>query len=131
MPGRRNFARERAEHALKAPVLQRQYAALLQHHDQALIGQVEILRFLERFGVRRPNGRRLSWRMVNRWRNAEGCPILRGNRHSRARQPALSSTAHLTAWVLSRFANGELFRVVRTRGVDHGEASVHASERAA
>ena len=131
MPGKRNYARERAAHAAQAPELQRQYAALLQHHDQALIGHAAILAFLHRLGIRRLNGSRLSWRIVNAWRRDHGCPILRGNHHALARRPALTTTAHLTAWLLSRFTAWPLFSVGEQAQLTTRGASTHASEVAA
>ena len=114
MPGRRNYARERTAHARLAPDLERHYAALLTKHDQALIGRVAILAFLHRLGIRRLRGDRLTWRIVLQWRRLHGCPLLRGCRSRFNRTPALATTASLTAWILSRFATGDLFNVVNT-----------------
>jgi hypothetical protein len=116
MPGRRNFARERSTHQLQAPLgfaaLHHLLISQLPSQDKALIGQAAILQYLHSLGVRRLNGGPLTWRIVLSWRVLHGCPILRGNRAASYKSPALSTTHALTAWFLSRFATGLLFRTV-------------------
>ena len=121
MPGRRNYAREAAAHAARAPELQRRYAALLRHADCALIGRIQILAYLHRLGIRRLNGDVLTWRIVNSWRRDHDAPILPGNRTATWRSPALSTVAHLAAWILSRLHSGALFTVAKGAGLHpHG-----------
>jgi hypothetical protein len=120
VPGRRNYARERAQHALLAP---HQYQAIhhllitqLPHLDHPLAGHHAILHFLvDRLWLRRPNGHPISWRMVLRWTRLYGFPLLHGGWHPKRRRttPSLSTTFAVTAWVLSRFntAQSDLFRV--------------------
>ena len=119
MPGRRNYARERAEHAAVAPDLQQQYAQLLSRHlptyDRALVGPAQILANLHGLGIRRLNGDKLTWRIVNSWRVHDGCPILRGNRRG-SRRPQMTTTYALTAWLLSRFHLGDRFSVATHAG---------------
>jgi hypothetical protein len=120
VPGRRNYARERAQHALIAPALQAQIRALLiaqlPERDRALAGQKAILSFLiDTLFLRRPNRRPISWRMVLRWSRLHGFPLLHGGWHPKrkSRTPSLSTQYAVTAWVLSRFNTDEpaLFRV--------------------
>jgi hypothetical protein len=127
MPGRRNLARERANHAIHSPAHQAELYRLLHtelpHSEVVLIGQKPIQAYLNRLGLRRRNGQPLTWRMLERWRRIEGLPILRGVRtQSYAGQPVTTSFA-LTAWVLSRFDSYDLFRVVYPQQHDASEAS--------
>jgi hypothetical protein len=119
MPGKRNFAREQAEHARVAS--QRQHhlhatlVAQLPDYDRALIGHQAILCYLhEVLHLRRRNGSPLTWRMLLRWRSTEGLPVLRGRyTPHRHRSPAVSTAFALTAWALTRFCSDshDLFRV--------------------
>ena len=127
MPGRRNYIRERTEHAAIAPEQQRALhdllTAQLPAYDRALIGQVAILHYLHHLGLRRRNGGPLTWRMLLRWRRDEGLPLLRGRyTPHRHKSPALSTTFALTAWTLSRFSSDEhhLFRVRVPHGISQG-----------
>ena len=111
MPGKRNFAKERAAHAAAAPRRQQTiYQSLreqLPEHDKALVGWVRILAHLHALGIRRRNGRPLTRRIVNRWRAHEGCPILRGNRCATYRTHPFTTVYALTAWLLSPLSTGE------------------------
>jgi hypothetical protein len=114
MPGRRNLARERAQHDADAKF--REFHALLvaqvPSYDRALIGRSEILRTLDGLGIKRPNGQRLSWRIVTKWRARDGLPILATHRQlGRYTSPAWSTSYALTAWLLSRWPGQRLFRV--------------------
>jgi hypothetical protein len=124
MPGKRNLARERAQHALEAPARQHQLhatmVAQLPDRDRALVGQDRILAFLHELGLRRRNGAWLTWRIVLRWRRDHGFPLARGVWHPSAlshpasRSPALSTTFAIVSWTLTRFSTDchGLFRVV-------------------
>src|SRR5262249_34295937 len=87
--------------------------------DRALIGHAAILSYLHDHGIRRRNGGPLTWRIVLQWRRDHGCPIVRGNRQARYASPALSTTAHLGGWLLSRFHTGALYRVAIPQPMDH------------
>jgi len=95
----------------------------LPDHDRALISRDAILTYLHStLQLRRPSGRRLSWRIVLRWHRDAGCPLLRGGWNPRARclQPPLTTTFALTAWTLSRFdtaSRRSLFSVCMPSGV--------------
>jgi len=109
MPGR-SFAREQAQHAAAAPQQFRSLHALLTEylpeHDRALVGQDAILAYLgDVLCLRRPNGSRLTWRIILRWRANEDFPLLRGgwNSWSRCLAPCLSTAHAVTAWTLTRF----------------------------
>ena len=128
MPGIRNHARERAAWALTAREKQRRHAIYAAPSDRALIGPDAILGYLDHLGIRRLNGKQLSWRIVRRWRLEHDCPIIPGNHHRHGGRPALATTAQLSGWITSRFHVGELFSVAPTRSlVDQGSfpASVH------
>jgi hypothetical protein len=136
MPGRRNLARERAAHQLTSPAhqaaLYQQLHDALPHSEVALIGQQAILLYLSRLGVRRLNGGPLTWRILLSWRTCHGCPILRGNRASSYKSHPFSTSHALTAWLLTRFATGLLFRTVAmSQPVAPSEASPHAQADAA
>jgi hypothetical protein len=127
MPGRRNYIRERTEHAAIAPEQQRALhdllTAQLPAFDRALIGQLAILNYLHQLGLRRRNGNPLTWRMLLRWRRDEGFPLLRGRyTPHRHRSPALSTSFALTAWALTRLSSDEhhLFRVRVPHGISQG-----------
>jgi hypothetical protein len=128
MPGRRNYIRERTEHAAIAPEQQRALhdllTAQLPAYDRALIGQVAILHYLHHLGLRRRNGGPLTWRMLLRWRRDEGLPVLRGRfTPHRHRSPALSTVFALSAWTLSRFSSDDLFRVSVPHGISQRGSS--------
>lgn len=116
MPGRRSVARERAHHARIAPHRFRSLYALLAtylpDHERALVGQAAILAFLHaNLGMRRSNGGPLTWRMVLRWHRDHDFPLLLGGYRYRIRTPSVASSFMITAWMFSRFANDEIFRV--------------------
>jgi len=121
VPGTRNYHRERTEHARIAPDLERHYASLLRTYvpDRALIGQAAIVAYFHHLGIRRLNRRPLSWRIVNGWRRRHGCPILRGNTHPLSKQPPLSTSHALTAWLLSRFTAHPCFSVAQQAERDY------------
>jgi len=124
MPGRRNFARERAEHTRLAPHRQRQLYTMmvtyLPSRERALVGRAAILAYLHDFGLRRRTGEPLTWRIILRWRRDHGFPLVRGVWHPAApthpasRSPALTTTHALTAWLLTQWNTDErgFFRVV-------------------
>jgi hypothetical protein len=118
--GTRNYARERARHNALAPEKQRGLYDLLRsqlpERERALVGRDRILGWLHDFGLRRPNGGPISWRMVLRWTRHHGFPLLHGTSNRRYRTPALTTTFACTAWALSRFdsCQRELFRVFST-----------------
>jgi hypothetical protein len=123
VPGRRNFAKERAKHTADAP---RRFAALhdllitqLPQNDKALIGQAAILRYLHDLGIRRLRGGPLTWRIVNRWRHIDALPVLRGNRHPKRSGSPLTTSHALTAWLLTRLHTCDLFIVVPTQTLDY------------
>jgi hypothetical protein len=110
MPGRRNLAREQAQHAVEAPHRFHALHTLLVQHlpdqDRALLTAPAILAYLhDVLGLRRPNGQPLRWRMILRWRAEEDFPLLRGgwNSWSRCLAPCLTTSHAVTAWTLSRF----------------------------
>jgi hypothetical protein len=112
VPGRRNYARERAHHDRIAPARQQAFhdllVAQLPDRDHALIGWRAILDYFSTtLQVTRRNGGVLTHRIVLRWVATQGCPLLRGNRHPRYAQPPLTTTFALTAWLLSRRHLGE------------------------
>lgn len=123
VPGKRNLARERADHARTAHRLQQQtydlLTARLPAYERALIGRQAILTFLHDLGVRRRNGALLTWRMLQRWRRDLGFPLVRGlwsphaPSHPNVRSPPFSTAYAVTAWLLSRFSSDEhgVFRV--------------------
>jgi len=119
MPGRRHLATERAAHDQPSTFarIHHDLRSQLPDLDRALVGHQAILAELHRLGLRRPNGRPLSWRMVLRWRREFGCPIAHGLWHSRYLAPPLSTSFALTSWMLSQFSTGERFgyRVDTTR----------------
>lgn len=116
-PVPRNYVREQHRHALVAPerqwAIQQMMREHLPDHERALIGQQSVLDFLRGLGLTRPNGGRITWRMVLRWSRAYGFPVVRGMWRPRHRTPPMSTTYATTAWVLSRFSTDErsLFRV--------------------
>lgn len=116
MPGRRNFARERTQHATDAPGRQARISADLRthlpDHDRALVGHAAILAYLHRLGIRRLRGTALTIRIVDRWRTHHNCPILRGYHDTRVSASPLTTTHALTAWLLARFTAADLFKVV-------------------
>jgi len=128
MPGRRNLARERAQHDAVArfQTIHTQLTTALPHLDRAVVGRRRILAHLETLGVRRLNGQPLTWRIVNAWRTKHACPILRGNRSRCYAAPAVTTTHALTAWLLSAFHHGDVFRVTVTATFDP-QASFPAS----
>jgi hypothetical protein len=108
MPGRRNLARERAQHDAAAHF--QHYHALLTaaFPDRALIGSRAILAYLGTFQVRRLNGDPVTNRTLWYWRRRAGFPLLRGfNNAGRRLWPMVSSTHAVSAWLLAQFANGE------------------------
>jgi hypothetical protein len=113
----RNYARERARHNAIAPEKQRALHDLLRSQlpdrDLALLGRDRILTYLHSLGLRRPNGGRVSWHQVLRWRRNHGFPLLHGTANTRFRTPALTTGFAVTAWLLTRFDSGQpdLFRV--------------------
>src|SRR5262245_36359576 len=115
MPGKRNLARERAQHDQPATFarIHHDLRSQLPDLDRALVGHVAILAELHRLGLRRLNGTKLSWRIVLRWRRDHAFPLHRGIRKPDVyAAPPLSTTHAMTAWILSQFVHGELFRVV-------------------
>ena len=122
MPGRRNLQRELAAHATTAPQRQSDLYQMmhtqLPHLEHVLIGQTAILDHLHRLGVRRLNGRHLTWRIVNAWRVKHACPLLKGYHADSFRHSPLTTTHALTAWLLCHpFATGLLFRVDMAQAV--------------
>jgi len=110
MPGKRNLARERAQHAATArartAALYAMLCQTLPDHERALVGQLPILRYLhDTLRIRRPNGQPLKWRIVLRWFHTQGFPLVRGGWHvgRSAKQASLTTTHAVTAWVLTRF----------------------------
>jgi len=115
------LARERAQHD-QAAIFSRIHSDLrsqLPDLDRALVGHQAILAELHRLGLRRLNGKRLSWRIVLRWRRDHAFPLHRGIRKPDVyAAPPLSTTHAMTAWMLSQFVHGELFRVVGMADAD-------------
>jgi hypothetical protein len=134
MPGRRNFARERALHAATSPEhLARIHRQLTQHlptYDRAIIGQQNILAYLHLLGMRRRNGRRLTWRIVERWRVNNGCPILRGYSDHRVSRSPLTTSHAMVAWLLSRFTSADLFSMVNSAGHSPPMGCFHTTQAA-
>src|SRR5262245_43642561 len=115
MPGKRNLARERAQHdapGIQARVFQ-MLCELLPAFDRALLGHARILDPLPALGVRRPTGPLLPWRLVLRWRRSEGFPLLSARWRPRSKSPAVTTPYAVTAWLLSRLSSDDhLFRIV-------------------
>jgi len=110
MPGRRNLARERAQHdsAARFASLYATLTSQLPQLDRALVGHDAILRYLhDTLLLRRANHRPITWRIALQWRRDHGLPILRGFTARRYASPALSTTFALTAWTLSQFSSGD------------------------
>jgi hypothetical protein len=137
MPGRRNLAREQAQHALEAPArfqaVHHQLTSQLPSHDVALVGWPAILRYChDVLQLRRLNGDPLTARIVKAWRRDDGFPLLRGHYVvGRARVPALTTVYAVTAWTLSRFATGMTFAVNVAQKQAVREAAPHATQHAA
>ena len=115
MPGRRNYARERAAHAAQQASKQQALTDMLRSqlptHDRALVGYDAILAYLASLGMRRRNGHRLTIRMLQRWTQRRGFPAISGTSHSRHSFQPVSTTHCVTAWMLSQFHNGHLYYV--------------------
>src|SRR5215813_10871074 len=119
MPGRRNAARERAKHAATAAARLRHVHAVMvaefPEYDRALIDYPAILGFLDRFGIRRRNGRPVTIRMLTRWRREFGFPVCKGvtilDQHW---SPPVSSTVAIAAWICAQLRSSDArgFRVV-------------------
>jgi len=120
MPGKRNLARDLAAHAAhQLELRQRIYHDLtsqLPRRDVVLVGKDAIIAYLnDVLHVRRPSGRRISYRMLKRWRVRYACPVLPGYKHFGCTTNAsVSTTFALTAWVLSNFANDSRLMVIAT-----------------
>jgi hypothetical protein len=117
VPGRRNYAREVALHALVAPSRYRSHYGLLTTYlpqqEAALVGRPAVLAYLHSLGLTRPNGGPITWWMVKRWTRRHDFPLLRATWRPRHRCPCLSTSFAITAWVLSRLDSDQrhLFRV--------------------
>lgn len=113
MPGKRNFRRERQQHALEQPekqaALYRMLVAQLPDRETALVGWPAILAFLhDRLQLCRPSGGRITYRMARRWAREHQLPVLRGTlTASKHLSPALSSTFALTAWTLTQWSSND------------------------
>src|SRR5262245_16042427 len=99
----------------------------LPDRDRALIGRPAILAFLHHdLGLRRPNGKPLSWRMVLRFRRDLSLPLLRGFSCLKShRSYPLSTRFALSAWLLSQFSSADAptFRVAPTQPLTTGVGS--------
>src|SRR5262245_12967622 len=113
----RNLLRERAQHEATAADRQRELydmlVAALPDRHRVLAGPWNILNYLHGLGVRRPNGGRLTWSQVRRWRRLHGFPCMPGFRSFAGRRfstPAITSDYAVTAWLLTRDpTNNRLF----------------------
>jgi hypothetical protein len=122
----RNYARERAQHALEQPGrMQDTFDQLTRWHgdrDEILVGWTDILTYLTRIGIRRPNGCRVNDRMLLRWRRDLGFPLCRGTAYSSTfKAPPLTSAFAITAWLCSQLSTGEAtgFRYYDPTRLDH------------
>src|SRR5262252_239687 len=104
MPGKRNLARERAQHAAteheRSAALYTMLCQALPDREQAIIGHARILHHLASLHVTRRNGRPLSWRIVTRWRRLHAFPLLSGAYRPHHLAPPFSTTHAITAYLL-------------------------------
>jgi hypothetical protein len=87
--------------------------AALPERQRILLGQRNIVDYLHGLGVRRPNGQRVTWNQLRRWRRLHGFPCVPGFRSFSGRRyatPAITSDYAVTAWLLTRDpTNNRLF----------------------
>jgi hypothetical protein len=105
-PVPRSYVREKYRHALVAPerqqAIQETMRRYLPEYERVLIGQWNILAFLQGLHLMPPNGGLITWRMVRRWTQARAFALLHGAWRPRHRTPPMTTTYAVTAWVLSR-----------------------------
>jgi hypothetical protein len=125
MPGKRNLAKEAANHdaGARCARIHDMLTSQLPDLDGAIIGAPSILRELHLLGVRRRNGQRVNERMLRQWRIRHGLPLLRGNWCRYDKTPAVTTHYALIAWILAQLSHGShlgIFRIVDIPpGLDH------------
>lgn len=82
--------------------------------DRVLVGQDVILRHLAQLGVTTWNKRSPTWTTVRRWARWHGFPLPRGTRCGRNYFSSVTTQYAVTAWLMSRPANGHPMRVFRS-----------------
>jgi len=101
-----------------AAVRQQQLHQLLRDQlgdwDRALAGQDVILRYLAQLGVTTWSKRPPTWTTVRRWARWHGFPLLRGTKCGRNYFCSVTTQHAVTAWLVSRPANGYPMRVFRS-----------------
>jgi hypothetical protein len=125
------FSRRFVRHALgatlrQAMVVDEQAAAVRQQQlhqllrdqlgdwDRVLVGQDVILRHLAQLGVTTWNKRPPRWTTIRRWTRRHGFPLLRGTKCGRNYFCSVTTQHAVTAWLVSRPANGYPMRVFRS-----------------